>query len=290
MCVRELVRVQLGERQADNIDDCVNKRCCTAGILLALQTRQLVRSFVKTLHAQIHKKLTSTSTNRNNRTIDLVALFKANKIYAGLQFAFATGNWGMQKSMSNQTGVCQIINDTNILARMSHLRQVNRPLNRDGKSAHPRQLDPSQMGIYCAAETPEDKAVGLLQQLAPLTRIRNHNPSSLLLIDVLFANMNLQPLTSQGALVLVNGIICGRAQDVPSLVQTYRLHRQHHAVPVDSSISYNGTIVQIFADQEACYRPLLRCDRLSLLPGLFRLYGDYLHLFWNQLLIEGVIE
>ena len=42
----------------------------------------------------------------------------------------------------------------NICSRYSHLRMVNKPLNRDGKAAAPRQTQSSQFGIVCALETP----------------------------------------------------------------------------------------------------------------------------------------
>ena len=286
-CVRKLLMVSLGEIPPDDIDHYVNKRCCATGLQFALLMRQLIRNFFKILHVQVFKAV------NNNKYINIVDFFNHRKISAGIKYACATGNWGIQKGMTNQSGVCQVVNTMNLPARLSHLRLVNTPLNRDGKLPRPRQLHRSHVGILCAPETPEGKSVGLLNQMAFLTRLRVGYPSRFV-IDLLVADMNVVPLQrgQNLTLVLVNGIICGGVLDPLQLVRRYKEYRRTFSAPIDSSITYRVTHkeVSILTDAEDAYRPLLRADRLCAIPGLFQRYGEYLHLFWCQLLLAGVLE
>ena len=87
----------------------------------------------------------------------------------GFAYALATGNWGLAKGGSTQTGVSQLLNRLNPIATASHLRRVNTPLNRDGKQAKPRQCSVTAWGNLCPAETPEGPGCGLVEQLAQCT-------------------------------------------------------------------------------------------------------------------------
>ena len=291
-CIRKLLMVYLGEIPPDDIDCYTNKRCCAAGLQFALLTRQLIRNFIKMLHVQVFKAVSA------NKYINIVDFFNHRKISAGIKYACATGNWGIQKGMTNQSGVCQVINSMNVASRLSHLSQINKPINRDGKLPHPRQLHRSHWGILCAAETPEGKSVGLLNQLAMLTRIRTGYPSRFI-IDLLQTDMKVIPVSECSrthlhnlTLVLVNGIICGGVQDPEALVDTYKKYRRWSSAPVDSSITFKRLHkeVSILTDAEDCYRPLIVADKLAEFQQVFTMYGEYLHLLWGQMLIAGVIE
>jgi DNA-directed RNA polymerase beta subunit len=186
----------------------------------------------------------------------------------------------------------------NVSSRLSHLSQINTPLNRDGKVPAPRQLHRSHFGILCAAETPEGKSVGLLKQLSLLARIRNGSPSHFI-INLLYDVMNVIPVVECSAsklrnltLVLVNGIICGGVKHPEVLVSTYREYRRCFSVPVDSSVTFKRSHheVSILSDGGDCYRPLFCLSRMCKFAEVFNLYGEYLHLLWPQMLIEGVIE
>lgn len=289
-CVRKLLMVSTGVIPPDDIDHYANKRCCSTGLQFALLVRQLIRSFIQMLRIQVYKAI------NNNKYINIVDFFNHRRISTGIRYACATGNWGIQRGKTNQSGVCQVINSMNLSARLSHIRLVNTPINRDGKLPRPRQLHRSHLGILCAPETPEGKSVGLLNQLAFLTRIRIGYPSRFI-IDLLVSDMEVirMPINRKIrnlTLVLVNGIICGGVKDPAKLVTTYKKYRQWYSAPIDSSIIYreNHKEVSILTDAEDCYRPLIRTDKLKDLARIYGLYCEYLHLLWSQLLIEGIIE
>ena len=283
--IRKMLRVYIGEIPPDDIDNFINKRCCSAGILIALLFRQLMRIFTKTLHAQIFKKTTSC-----NYFVNIPNFFNLSKITSQLKYAFATGNWGAKKSQTYQNGVCQVLNDTNIVAKISHQRQINIPLNRDGKIAKLRQLHASHLGPLCAFETPEGKAVGLVHQLALFSRLRVSLPLHVI-IFILISDFDIQnENNNQQTLIFLNGIMLGYTSNHVKFIEKFKKYRQDYTLPIDSSISFQENEINILTDAEGVYIPMLRIDKLHQLPILYQQYKDYLHIFWNQLLIQGVIE
>ncbi|GAI33654.1 unnamed protein product, partial [marine sediment metagenome] len=141
-CVRKLIGIYLDEIPPDDIDSYMNKRNATTGNLMALLTRQLIRNFLKTVHIQVFKAV------NNGKFINMTDFFNHRKISSGLKYAFSTGNWGIQKGQNNQAGVCQVLNNMNISAKLSHLRLVNTPINRDGKLPGKNKFNISVLIIF----------------------------------------------------------------------------------------------------------------------------------------------
>jgi DNA-directed RNA polymerase II subunit RPB2 len=256
--------------------------------MFALLTRQLVRNFLKYLRVQLYKSTVS------NKKIFLPSFIKHRKITSGLKYACATGNWGIQRGANNQTGVCQVLNQTNAAARISHFRLVNTPLNRDGKQVKPRQLGLSRFGIFCAAETPEGISVGLLNVLCTFTHLRQgYNASHV--VNILHQDMKILPVLEPQPLgstsILVNGLVCGYTRDPEDLVHTLKRYRRWHEIPIDTSIYFDGVSeILIQTDAGDCYAPYLVVSRLNTLKQLMRTYGNYLPYLWDRLLIAGVVE
>lgn len=303
--VRRLLSVYLGESSPDDIDSYVNKRISTAGSLFALQIRQQVLNFIKNLRMQVFKAVS------NGKNINLFDFFNHRRITSPLRYGCATGNWGTQKSntaangggngtSSSQTGICQVLNTMNLGARISHMRQVNTPINRDGKQPKPRQLHLKDYGLICAAETPEGKSVGLLNVLGTLTRIRVGYPSRLI-VSILFEDMRVIPVLDctrefrrQMTVVFVNGVLCGCVEDPELLVETFREYRRNEDVPIDTSIAFRNKVREIYIHTDAgdCYRPLFRLSKFdSKFEKTVKTFQnlDPRHL-WPQLLTEGIVE
>jgi DNA-directed RNA polymerase II subunit RPB2 len=279
--VRKLLRTYLGEVSPDDIDNVRNKRVQTAGTLLAVLTRQLVRQFFKTVHIQIFRAVAS------GKHINMTDIFSHRRISMGLKYAMSTGNWGVRKGLTNQTGVCQVVSSINIMSRISHGRQINTPLNRDGKVAEPRQLHTSKWGLYGAAETPEGRGTGLLNTFAAMARVRVGSHAR---HTVRVLREDLGVVNNGRYTVFVNCTIAGFTDQPQALVAQYRAYRQWHSVPIDSSIHWKHDQVHVYVDGEGMYRPLFVRAQLSKLPTLMRMYGHYPRLLWHRLLIEGVIE
>jgi DNA-directed RNA polymerase II subunit RPB2 len=89
-----------------------------------------------------------------------------------LRYALSTGNWGDRtKAHQTRAGVSQVLNRLTFASTLSHLRRLNSPIDRTGKTAKPRQLHNTHWGMVCPAETPEGHAIGLVKNLALMAYI-----------------------------------------------------------------------------------------------------------------------
>ncbi len=158
-----IARVAHGVVAPDDRDHAGNKAFDTPGMLLAQQLRQHYRSFKKKVASDIRRLAEA------GRFVSIPDLMSVKRMTDGFAYALATGNWGLAKGGSTQTGVSQLLNRLNPIATISHLRRVNTPLNREGKQAKPRQCHITAWGNTCPAETPEGPGCGLVEQLAQCT-------------------------------------------------------------------------------------------------------------------------
>lgn len=144
----------------DDRDHSGNKQYDTPGMLLALLMRQHYRNFRKKISSEIRR------LSDSGRFVSIPDLMNIKRMTDGFTYALSTGNWGLQKGGSTQTGVAQMLSRINMIATVSHLRRVNTPLKREGKQARPRHINTSSFGHMCPAETPEGPACGLVEQMA----------------------------------------------------------------------------------------------------------------------------
>ena len=155
-----LADVARGLAPADDRDHAGNRQYDTAGMLCATLARQHYLKFRKKLEVEIRRFAQSS------RWVGIPELLNVKRMTDGFTYALSTGNWGLQKGGSSQTGVAQMLNRLNPVASMSHVRRTDTPLKREGKQAKPRQIHTSSFGHTCPAETPEGPACGLVEQLA----------------------------------------------------------------------------------------------------------------------------
>ena len=78
-----------------------------------------------------------------------------------LNNAIATGNWGR-----GRVGITQLLDRTNYLSTISHLRRVQSPLRRPQPNYEARDLHSTHFGRLCPSETPEGSNCGLVKNLA----------------------------------------------------------------------------------------------------------------------------
>ncbi len=124
------------------------------------------------LLSQLRRKL-QDKVNRKPLTADDVKnAVDPDIIGKELRYALSTGNWG-DRTKANQTraGVSQVLNRLTFASTLSHLRRLNSPIDRTGKTAKPRQLHNTHWGMVCPAETPEGHAIGLVKNLALMAYI-----------------------------------------------------------------------------------------------------------------------
>ncbi|MEM2253368.1 MAG: DNA-directed RNA polymerase subunit B [Desulfurococcaceae archaeon] len=152
----KLIEVVKGWRKPDDKDHYRNKRLKLAGDLLAQLVRyNFARTFVRELKSNVEKVFT------RQRRGELKALLKPGLLTDKVLHAMATGNWP-----GGRSGVSQLLDRTNLMSTLSHLRRVISPLARTQPHFEAREIHPSQWGRICPFESPEGTNIGLVKNLA----------------------------------------------------------------------------------------------------------------------------
>lgn len=198
------------------------------------------------------------TTNTPNSSIDQSGTNNPNN-RAGTEYR--------QTYATDQTGVAQSLTRHFPMTVLSHLRRVNKNINRKGKSVPPRLLNESQWGIYCGVSTPEGKACGLLSQLALLCHIRNISLStSELIVQVVRALQMIDRIGSVGVGVTLFVNYVPVVEVAPSQMMDIVKHLRFRAdLPFDASVFINDTDdivpqIHVCYDEGACLRPLLSLE------------------------------
>lgn len=294
---RRIFAASVGEMPYDDRDDYANKRVDTAGALLSLLFRQLFRVFIKNAAVQLSKYV------ENPRIGNVAHFVTSKKITCGLRYAFATGNWGIQKSNNTQSGVLQVFTRLTRVSPVSSLQRINTPLCREGKAPEPRQLHASSWGVVCPAETPEGAACGLMKNLAILAHIRTgvdtpvlwQGLRALIRARGIPVRCDPPPPGSGAAPVFVNGRCLAHLApaDAPACLAALREARRDGRLPYDTSLAWDAgaRCVQVTSDRGCLCRPVFVPERLHLLPrAMERFAGANRAVVWTELVSLGVVE
>jgi len=151
----KLLELKLGWIQPDDKDHYGNKVVKFAGQMLADLFRTAFRNLVRDMKYQLER-------SGQKRGINAVsAAIRPGIISDKLNNAIATGNWGR-----GRVGVTQLLDRTNYLSTISHLRRVQSPLSRTQPNFEARDLHSTHFGRICPSETPEGSNCGLVKNLA----------------------------------------------------------------------------------------------------------------------------
>lgn len=287
--VEKLIELALGRRVPDDKDHLANKRFKLAGDLMASVFRQAFRQFVRDLKYQLEK-------NRSkSREVNLHTLARADVITDKLRNALATGNWP-----GGRTGVSQILDRTNYLSTISHLRRVVSPLSRTQPHFEARELHATQWGMLCPVESPEGQNCGLVKNLALLAMI-SIGIDEKDVYELLVYRLGVVPIKEarergvKGSKVFLNMRLIGIHEDGADLVKVLReLRRQgklHHEVNIAHYRSEHVDEVYVNCDSGRIRRPLLVVENgeLKLKSGhLAKLRnGEW---SWSDLIRKGIVE
>src|SRR2546426_12597 len=153
--VCKLLELRLGWIEPDDKDHYGNKVIKFAGQMLADLFRTAFRNLVRDMKYQLER----TGQKRGGNVVG--AAIRTGIITDKLNNAIATGNWGRGK-----VGVTQLLDRTNYLSTLSHLRRVQSPLSRSQPNFEARDLHATHFGRICPSETPEGVNCGLVKNLA----------------------------------------------------------------------------------------------------------------------------
>ena len=284
----KIIELSLGRRRPDDKDHYANKRLKLAGDLLASLFRVAFKSFCRDMKYQLER------AKSRSRRVSIPTLVRADVITERLRHALATGNW-----VGGKAGVSQLLDRTNYLSTIGHLRRIISPLSRSQPHFEARDLHSTQWGRLCPSETPEGPNCGLVKNLALMAFISvgvDERP-----VEELLYELETEPIESArkkglaGTKVILNGRLIGLHQK-PALLVTEmrklkRRGRLNHEINV-AHYSY-GTINEVYVNCDAgrVRRPLIIVDGSS--PRLTREHVEKLvagEWTWNDLVLQGIVE
>ena len=288
----KLLELKLGWIRPDDKDHYGNKVVKFAGQMLADLFRTAFRNLVRDMKYQLER-------SGQKRGINAVsAAIRPGIISDKLNNAIATGNWGR-----GRVGVTQLLDRTNYLSTISHLRRVQSPLSRTQPNFEARDLHSTHFGRICPSETPEGSNCGLVKNLA-LSAIISVSVSSEEVIEKLFefgtAHFSdvKDSVKKDGTRIFVDGKLIGYHKDGEKLSNSLRELRRSSKIHPHVGISIHQP------EQEGATKRLyVNCNAGRVLRSLIivkdgksALSQDLLDkvtkklVSWNDLIRMGVIE
>jgi len=288
----KLLELKLGWIQPDDKDHYGNKVVKFAGQMLADLFRTAFRNLVRDMKYQLER-------SGQKRGINAVsAAIRPGIISDKLNNAIATGNWGR-----GRVGVTQLLDRTNYLSTISHLRRVQSPLSRTQPNFEARDLHSTHFGRICPSETPEGSNCGLVKNLA-LSAIISVSVSSEEVIEKLyeigtshFSEVK-DSVKKDGTRVFVDGKLIGFHKDGEKLAYTLRELRRssklhpHIGISIHQPEEENATKrLYVNCNAGRVLRPLIiiKDGKSSFSPDLLDKITKKL-ISWTDLIRMGVIE
>jgi DNA-directed RNA polymerase subunit B" len=153
--VLRVLELAFGHREPDDKDHYSNKRLRLAGDLMEDLFRVAFYNLTRDIKYQLERAVV------RGKEPNIQTAVRADVLTERIRHALATGNW-----VGGRAGVSQLLDRTNYLSVISHLRRVISPLSRSQPHFEARDLHPTQWGKICPAETPEGPNCGLVKNLA----------------------------------------------------------------------------------------------------------------------------
>ena len=157
--IREMIRLNNGGSQPDDIDHLGNRRIRAVG--------ELIQMHVRTGFQRLERGIRERMTIQDIETVTPQGLISTTRpVMAAVREFFG----GSQLS--------QFMDQTNPLAELSHKRRLSAlgpgGLSRDRAGMDVRDVHPSHYGRICPIETPEGPNIGLIGQLATYAKINQY--------------------------------------------------------------------------------------------------------------------
>ncbi|MDQ1280071.1 MAG: DNA-directed polymerase subunit [Thermoproteota archaeon] len=291
--VSRIIELRLGLRVEDDKDHYANKRLKLAGSLLA----DLFRVAFRNLCRDIKYQLERTSIRRKKLAIS--AAVRHGMITERVQHALATGNWG-----HGRVGITQLLDRTNHISTLSHLRRLQSPLSRSQPNFEARDLHPTHWGRLCPSETPEGSNCGLVKNLSLMATISVNTNSEeirqvLYKLGVIPTREAIVNTGSRVAKVFFDGALIGFCSDTALIVESFKNMRRKHEISSEANIvqytesDKKGISQEIYVncDLGRVRRPLIIIEN-----GEPKLKQEHISRYvsgdlkWSDLVNNGIIE
>jgi len=228
----KLVELRLNLVANDDKDHYGNKVIKFAGQMLADLFRTAFRNLVRDMKYQLERSGQKRGINA------VAAAVRPGIISDKLNNAIATGNWGR-----GRVGVTQLLDRTNYISTISHLRRIQSPLSRSQPNFEARDLHSTHFGRICPAETPEGSNCGLVKNIA-LSSIISVSVLVSEIIEKLY-ELGAHPveeasdiLRKNGTRIFVDGRLIGYYDNGQQLTDTLRSLRRSGKIHAHVGIYY----------------------------------------------------
>ena len=145
----------LNRRESDDKDHYANKRLKVSGDLMKDLFRTALNKLARDVKYQLER------ANMRNRQLSVNTVVRSDVLTERLEHPIATGNW-----VGGRSGVSQLVDRTDYMGVLSHLRRLRSPLSRSQPHFEARDLHATQWGRICPSETPEGPNCGLVKNFA----------------------------------------------------------------------------------------------------------------------------
>jgi len=282
--------LKLRKRTVDDKDHFKNKRLKLAGPLLADLFRVAFRNLCRDIKYQLER------IGFKRQMITVSAAVRPGIISERLQHALATGNWGR-----GRVGITQLLDRTNLISTLSHLRRLQSPLSRSQPNFEARDLHPTHWGRLCPNETPEGSNCGLVKNLA-LSACISVAVNGEKVRQVLYA-MGVIPtqdanreLRLSGAKIFINGSLIGDHPYPSELASELRDKRRRGEISSEINVAHFKTVdgkeeIYVNCDEGRVRRPLILVEN-----GVSKLQPEHVDKIrsgewsWEDLVKNVIIE
>jgi DNA-directed RNA polymerase subunit B len=282
---QSILELELGKRQEDDKDHYANKRLKLSGESLISLFRVAFRSLCRDIKYQLER------TAVRGRKPNIRTAVRADVITERLRHALATGNW-----VGGKAGVSQLLDRTNYISTLSHLRRVVSPLSRNQPHFEARDLHPTHFGKICPSETPEGPNCGLVKNLALDAYISVGTDETAIreFIDSTdFNPIKNRKITSGKCKVFLNGSLIGSHPEPQKLVDAIKKARRKNEISSETNLAYYSDVEEVIinCDHGRVRRPLLVVEKNKVKITKKEIEkltsGDW---NWNDLVKRGLIE
>jgi len=285
-----VIELKLRKRTTDDKDHFKNKRLKLAGPLLADLFRVAFRNLCRDIKYQLERM------GFKRQMITVSAAVRPGIVSDRLKHSLATGNWGR-----GRVGITQLLDRTNIVSTLSHLRRLQSPLSRSQPNFEARDLHPTHWGRLCPNETPEGSNCGLVKNLALSACISvavNVEKIKRVVYDMgsVPARNAEQGLRLSGAKIFINGSLIGYHQYPAELASELRDKRRRGEIPSEINVAHLKTKggreeVYINCSEGRVRRPLIIVEN-----GVSKLQPEHIDNIrsgkwsWEDLIKNAIIE
>ncbi len=245
--------LSLGRRDEDDKDHYANKRLKLAGDLMEDLFRVSFTRLVRDMRYQLER------ANMRNRELKISTAIRTDVLTERIRHALSTGNW-----VGGRGGVSQLLERSNYIATLSHLRRIISPLSRAQPHFEARDLHPTQWGKICPTETPEGPNCGLVKNFSQMVELsvgEDHEnfKNTLFELGVIPPARSLQISAENRTRVFVNGDFVGFSTEPDTFVEAVRKKRRKGELSSQVNVAYyrDRKDIMINSDRGRARRPVI---------------------------------